>query len=81
MFKAIPSLQHHVGGDDELNSGEVLNSEIVAEANKADDQAYEEAKHPLHEHVLIYVALLAAPPVLLEELVLQYPTPHTHTHT
>lgn len=67
----LPPLEHHVGGDDELDAGDVLDGEVVAEADHSDDDSDEEADEPLHEDVLEDVDGVVASPVLLEELVLQ----------
>jgi len=69
----VPLLQHHIGGDHKLDASEILNREIVAEANKANDHANEKAQEPLHNNVLKYLSLPSAPPILLEELVLKNP--------
>lgn len=74
-----PLFQHHVRRDDELDAGDILDGEIVAEADDADDQADEEAQEPFHKRVLEYLCLAPAPPVLLEQLVLENPAIHTTT--
>ena len=66
-------MQHHVRSDDELDAGEILDGEVVAESDEPDDQSDEEASEPLHEYVLQNLDLSSAPPILLEELVLKYP--------
>lgn len=38
-----PALQHHVGGDDELNAGDVFDGEVVAKTDEADDETNEKA--------------------------------------
>lgn len=67
----VPLLQHHVGSDDELNAGDVLDGEVVEESDESNNYTNEKAREPLDEYVLEHVDGVAAPPVLLEELVLQ----------
>lgn len=69
----IPLLQHHVGGENELDAGEILDGKIIAKSDETDDQSDEEASEPLHEYVLEYLSLSTAPPILLEEFVLKNP--------
>jgi len=69
----VPLLQHHIGSDHKLDASEILNREIVAEAYNANDHANEKAQEPLHKNVLEYLSLPPAPPILLEELVLENP--------
>ncbi|RZS23467.1 hypothetical protein BHM03_00056413 [Ensete ventricosum] len=55
--------EHHVGGDDELDAGDVLDGEVVEESNGASEGADEEAEGPLEDDVLHDVARPPATPI------------------
>lgn len=65
--------EHHVGGNDELDSGDVLDGEVVEEPNAGGKGADEEAEGPLEQHVLQDLAGAAGPPIFIEEIVLRDP--------
>lgn len=60
--------EHHVGGDDELDAGDVLDGEVGEEAGGAGEGAEEEAESPLEDDVPEDVGAAAGAPVLLQQL-------------
>lgn len=62
---------HKIGSDDELHAGEILDGDVVAEANEAGEQSHKEAQRPFRSDVLHDLRPALAPPVLIEQLVLK----------
>ena len=65
--------QHHVRSNDELNTGDILNGEIITETNETDDNANQKTEKPFHENILKNLDLATSPPVLFEEIILRNP--------
>ena len=72
--KRRPSSQHHVRSNDELNTGDILNGEIVTETNETDDNANQKTEKPFHENILKNLDIATCPPVLFEEIILCNPS-------
>ena len=68
-----PSRQHHVGGDNKLQTCNVFNCKVVEEAHKTDKKSNKETESPFHEYVLENLDLPIIPPILLEKGILHNP--------
>lgn len=66
---------HEIGSDDELDAGEILDGDVVAEADEAGEQSHKEAQRPFRGDVLHDLRPALAPPILIEQLVLENSAP------
>lgn len=69
---------HQIRHRDELEPRDILNSKVIEEPNRTNDNPYEQTKGPLEENVSQLVGASPAPPILIEEVVLDQPEPNPH---